>query len=235
MYRFSKPLIEATLIKRYKRFLADVVLANGISLTVHCPNTGAMTGCARVGARAWLSESDNPKRKYRHTWEFSSDTVGHKIGVNTINANRVIGHALRERTILPLQHYSHVQSEVKHGESRIDFVLQEDGAPDAYVEVKSVTLVHEEDPTHALFPDAVSKRGQKHGYELAKIAQSGHLAFLVFCIQRENITQFSIAKEIDPDYAKAIEYAKENGVKVLAYACEMSEIGIGLSHAVEIS
>ncbi|WP_371193649.1 DNA/RNA nuclease SfsA [Glaciecola sp. SC05] len=231
MYRFTSALIRGKLIKRYKRFLADVELECGELRTVHCPNTGAMTGCAIPEVTVFLSTSDNRKRKYPNTWEYSCDANGYLIGVNTANANKVVRAALQNKQIPELAHYSNIYPETKHGESRIDFMLQEDGAPDAYIEVKSVTLAEQQT---ALFPDTITTRGRKHCYELAEIAKQGHKAFLFFCIQRENITQFKIAEKIDPDYAKAIEYAKESGVTILAYCCNMTRLGIEITYPIDI-
>lgn len=226
MYRFSSSLIHGKLIKRYKRFLVDVELSNGELVTAHCPNTGAMTGCDIKGVNVMLSVSNNPKRKYPYTWEYSSDLAGNLIGINSATANKVVKDALVKRQIPELQHYANVYPETKHGDSRIDFMLQEDGAPDAYVEVKSVTLA---EGKVALFPDTVTTRGTKHCHELAAIAQQGHQAFLFFCIQRENIHAFKIAQHIDPKYAQSIEYAKENGVKILIYDCQLLDQGIRIS------
>ncbi|MFC4700890.1 DNA/RNA nuclease SfsA [Glaciecola siphonariae] len=232
MYRFTSTLIRGRLIKRYKRFLADITLDSGETITAHCPNTGAMTGCAQAGAVVYVSTSDNPKRKYAHTWEYSSDAQGNLIGINTANANRAVKAALLERRIPEFHHYANVLSEQTHGDSRLDFLLTEDGAPDAYIEVKSATLA---EGNCAFFPDTQTLRGRKHCEQLASIAQLGHAAFLLFCIQRENITHFSVARDIDPKYAEALEYAKENGVQILAYTCNMTPLGIEIADPVQIS
>lgn len=232
MYRFTSALIRGKLLKRYKRFLADVQLLDGQVVTVHCPNTGAMTGCAIPGVEIWLSTSTNPKRKYRYTWEYSSDLDGHLIGVNTANANRAVKEALKNKRIADLSGYSEIVPETNYGGSRLDFMLREDGAPDAYVEVKSVTLA--EDST-ALFPDTITIRGRKHCQELAAIAEKGEAAYLFFCIQRENISEFRVAHEIDRKYAEALEYAKEKGVKILAYDCKMTDLGLQIANPVHIS
>jgi len=231
MYQFSSALIHGKLLKRYKRFLADVELESGEIITAHCPNTGAMTGCDNQGSKVMLSISNNPKRKYAYTWEYSSDSQGNLIGINTANANRIVKQALLNRRIPKLTHYGNVYSEVKHGDSRIDFMLQEDGAPDAYVEVKSVTLA---EGRVALFPDTVTTRGRKHCEELAKIAETDGDAFLFFCVQRENIEAFKIAEKIDPLYAQALKNAVESGVKIMAYSCDMNELGIEISEQLSI-
>jgi sugar fermentation stimulation protein A len=232
MYAFTSALIEGRLIKRYKRFLADIVLDNGETITAHCPNTGAMTGCDRPDVKVYVSHSHNPKRKYAYTWEYSSDQDGNLIGINTANANRVVKAALINNQIPEFAHYSHCFPETKYGGSRIDFMLQKSGAIDAYIEVKSVTLAEGQT---ARFPDTITARGLKHCLELATIAAQGNKACLFFCIQRENINKFSIAKEIDPKYAEAYEYAKENGVLIIAYQCRMGETGIELSKRIEIT
>lgn len=232
MYQFTSALIRGKLIKRYKRFLADILLDSGELITAHCPNTGAMTGCAIPNVEVYVSKSNNPKRKYLYTWEYSSDLDGHRIGINTANANKVVKDALLKQYIVELASYGQVISESKLGKSRIDFLLQETGLPDAYLEVKSVTLAEQQT---AFFPDTVTVRGQRHCEELARIAQTGQLAFLFFCIQRENISTFCIAKHIDKKYAEALEYAKESGVQVLAYQCHMSHMGIKIIDPVQIT
>jgi sugar fermentation stimulation protein A len=232
MYGFTSALIEGRLIKRYKRFLADIVLSNGDIITAHCPNTGAMTGCDHPDVKVYLSRSDNPKRKYPHTWEYSSALDGSIIGINTANANRVVKSALLGQQVPEFTHYSQCFPETPFGNSRIDFMLKEEGLPNAYIEVKSVTLA---DGKTASFPDTVTKRGLKHCLELAEIVKQGHKACLFFCIQRENINQFRVAEEIDPNYAQALEYAIKSGVSVLAYQCIMHKTGIELGDRIVIT
>jgi sugar fermentation stimulation protein A len=219
MFSFSSALTQAILIKRYKRFLADVILPNGEMTTVHCPNTGAMTGCDEPNSIIYLSHSSNPKRKYPYTWEYATDAMGNKICVNTNNANRVIKNALENRMISQVANYGKVIPEQKYNNSRIDFLLQEEGQTDCYVEVKSVTLA---EGALGMFPDTTTKRGQKHCYELAQISENGLKAKLLFCVMRENITQFKIADDIDPDYAKAVEFAVRSGVEVICYSCDLN-------------
>jgi sugar fermentation stimulation protein A len=225
MFSFSSALTQAVLIKRYKRFLADVILVSGEIITVHCPNTGAMTGCDTPGSIIYLSRSTNPKRKYPYTWEYASDLVGNKICVNTNNANKVVYQALLAHNIAEVTQYSTVIPEQKYKNSRIDFLLQEDGHPDCYLEVKSATLAN---GPLGMFPDTVTKRGQKHCYELAEISQQGLGAKLLFCVMRENISQFTIAAHIDPDYAKAVEHAMSVGVEILCYRCDLTQRNIRL-------
>lgn len=173
--QFSPPLQSATLIKRYKRFLADVMTPAGETLTLHCPNTGAMTGCATPGDTVWYSTSDNPKRKYAHTWEITQTQQGAFICVNTLRANMLVKEALQNDVIAPLTGYSVLKSEVKYGEerSRIDFLLQADDGRNCYIEVKSVTLAENE---YGYFPDAVTERGQKHLRELMSVVAAGDRA-----------------------------------------------------------
>ena len=230
--KFQAPLENAKLIKRYKRFLADVELASGEETTIHCPNTGSMKNCAEPGFGVWYSTSENKKRKYPYTWELAVTSAGHFIGINTNNANKLVKEALQAKRIQELANYSETQSEVKYGEenSRIDFLLKEAVYPDCYVEVKSVTLLEN---GRGLFPDAVSTRGQKHLRELAHAAESGHRAVLLFCVQHTGIETVSVADQIDPDYAAAMQDALTRGVEVLVYGCEISAEKIELTHRLE--
>ncbi len=231
MFRFSSALTQATLIKRYKRFLADVILSNGEITTVHCPNTGAMTGCCDANSVVYLSQSNNPKRKYKYTWEYATDPLGNKICVNTNNANKVVHAALLNHQIPQLSHYSCVIPEQKVNNSRIDFLLQDSAQPNCYLEVKSATLATK---SVGMFPDTVTKRGQKHCYELAQLREQGHQAKLLFCVMRESISEFKIAESIDPDYAKAVEYALHQGVELLCFGCELHLDTIVVSHQIPI-
>lgn len=170
------PLSSAILLKRYKRFLADVLLPNGEQITLHCPNTGAMTGCANEGDTVWFSTSDNPKRKYAHTWELTQTQAGDFICVNTNRANQLVEEALKQGWIGELAHYSNIFPEQKYGQenSRIDFFLKQDHFADCFVEIKSTTLLTEKGV--GMFPDAKTERGQKHLRELAHLAQNGQHA-----------------------------------------------------------
>ena len=211
-------LVGATLLRRYKRFLADVRLDTGERVTVHCPNTGAMTGCAEPDSRAWISQSDNPKRKYPHTLEFVETAAG-LVSVNTGRANQLVGEALREGWIEPLQdHGGEVRAEVAipDGAGRFDFALQ-GGSATTYIEVKSVTLVR--DAGLGVFPDAVSLRAQKHVAALARCVAAGNQAVLLFCAQHCGIDRVSLADDIDPDYADQVARAVAQGVEVVAVGC----------------
>lgn len=230
--KFESPLSKGTLIKRYKRFLADVQLSNGEQITVHCPNTGAMTNCAEPGWEVFLSESANKKRKYAHTWELAKNEQGHYIGINTNNANKIVKAALAHGKISELAQYRKITPELKVGDSRIDFYLQGDELPDCYVEVKSMTLCEN---GIGLFPDTVTSRGTKHANELADLAIAGHRAVLLFCAQHSGIREFKIARHIDEKYALAVEEAQKVGVEVICYSCNFSSDFIELAHSVSIA
>lgn len=211
------PLSSGILIQRYKRFLADVQLPNGEKITVHCPNTGAMTGCANAGDTVWFSTSDNPKRKYAYTWELTQTQAGDFICVNTQRANQLVAEALSHKWIRELADYDNILPEQKYGEekSRIDFLLKQQGLADCFVEVKSTTLLTENGV--GMFPDAKTERGQKHLRELIAIAQQGQQAVIFFAVLHTGITQFEVAKQIDPKYAELFNQARQNGVLALSY------------------
>ncbi|MEF1184700.1 DNA/RNA nuclease SfsA, partial [Vibrio sinaloensis] len=179
--KFEPVLEPATLIQRYKRFLADITLPDGSERTIHCANTGAMTGCATPGNAVWYSTSDNPKRKYPNSWELTETAQGHRICINTARANQLAVEAIQSGTIGELQGYDQLQTEVKYGNenSRIDILLNSENKPKCYIEVKSVTLLDEKLAGQGYFPDAVTTRGQKHLRELSEMAQSGHRAVLL--------------------------------------------------------
>ncbi|CAM4223015.1 MULTISPECIES: DNA/RNA nuclease SfsA [Lelliottia] len=219
--KFTPALQQATLILRYKRFLADVITPTGEHLTLHCPNTGAMTGCATPGDTVWYSTSDNPKRKYAHTWEITETQDGAFICVNTQRANPLVKEAIDAGVIPELTGYSQIKGEVKYGEegSRIDFMLQANDRPECYIEVKSVTLA---DRDNGYFPDAVTLRGQKHLRELMSVAAAGKRAVLLFAVLHSAIERFSPARHIDPKYAQLLNEAQKQGVEVFAYKAELS-------------
>lgn len=212
-------LQKSTLIKRYKRFLADVILADGSTTTMHVANTGAMTGCAEPGDIVWYSTSANNKRKYPFSWEITQTKHAHSICVNTIKANQLIEEALNANKITELLGYSSIKREVKYGSenSKIDFLLTDANKPDTYVEVKSVTLLEGE---QGFFPDAVTTRGQKHLRELIEVAQQGDRAILLFAVLHSGINNVKIAKHIDSKYNELIIEAKAAGVEILAYKAD---------------
>ena len=219
--QFLPPLKPARLIQRYKRFLADVVTPEGKEITLHCPNTGAMTGCATPGDTVWYSTSDSKTRKYAHTWEITETQAGAFICVNTLRANQLVKEAIQSSVIPELCGYSMLKSEVKYGEerSRIDFLLQADERRNCYIEVKSVTLAEED---YGYFPDAVTERGQKHLRELMSVVASGDRAVVLFAVLHSAITRFSPARHIDPKYAQLLNEAQSKGVEILAYKAELS-------------
>lgn len=204
------------LLRRYQRFLADVRLADGSEMTIHCPNTGSMKNCVLPDSPCWFSLSANPKRKYAHTWEVASVPGGHLAGVNTGRANALVEAGIRQGVITELQGYPGLRREVRYGRenSRIDFLLEE-GARRCYVEVKSVTLM--DAPGQGLFPDAVSQRGSKHLRELIEMVQAGHRAVLLFCVQHTGIEWVEPADAIDAVYGKTLRQAAQAGVELLAY------------------
>ncbi|HEB66354.1 MAG TPA: DNA/RNA nuclease SfsA [Gammaproteobacteria bacterium] len=226
--RFETPLIPATLLRRYKRFLADVRLDDGREVTVHTPNTGAMTGCAEPGSRIWLRDTGNPDRKYPLAWELSTAPDGVLVGVNTHLANRLVREGIDSGIIDVLRGYSVIRQEVRYGEerSRIDLLLQEPGRADCYVEIKSVTLVRGEG--EGAFPDAVSARGAKHLRELAGIVRGGDRAVLLFCVQRGDARVVRPAADIDPLYARTLAEAHAAGVEVYAWRASVSPEAIVL-------
>ena len=219
--QFNPPLQSATLIQRYKRFLADVVTPDGRELTLHCPNTGAMTGCATPGDTVWYSTSDNPKRKYAHTWELTQTQRGAIICVNTLRANILAKEAILAGNIVELSGYNTLKSEVKYGEekSRIDIMLQAEERQNCYIEVKSVTLAENDS---GYFPDAVTERGQKHLRELMSVAAAGDRAVILFAVLHSAIDRFSPAHHIDARYAQLLIEAQTKGVEILVYKAELS-------------
>lgn len=229
--QFQSPLQSGLLIKRYKRFLADVELPSGEVITIHCPNTGAMTGCAEPGSLVYFSQSDNPKRKIPWTWEISLNDQGHWIGINTHNANKLVEEALTAATLPAFARYPNVKREVKYGQenSKIDFLLSNEGTHKCFVEVKSVTLLQD---GRGYFPDAVTERGQKHLRELADIAENGDRAALLFCVQHTGIETVSVADHIDPVYAEHLQQAVTKGVEVMAWRCSIDQQKIRLSEEI---
>jgi sugar fermentation stimulation protein A len=207
-------LISGILLRRYKRFLADVKLETGEIVTAHCPNTGSMKGCCEPGRTVYLSLHDNPKRKYKYTWELIAMPTS-LVGVNTLVPNRLVYKSIDEKRIPELSEYSSFQREVKIGEhSRIDMMLTGKGGERCYVEIKNCTLVTE---GIAQFPDAVTSRGLKHITELENLAEAGHRCMMFYFIQRMDAQVFQPADDIDPEYGRGLRRAAQNGVEILAY------------------
>lgn len=204
------------LLRRYKRFLADVRLADGTEITIHCPNTGSMKNCLVPGSPCWFSRAANPKRKYPHTWELASTPSGHLAGINTGRANALVEEAIHNGVIAELQGYETLYREKRYGSenSRIDFLLECDDRQ-CFVEVKNVTLM--EEVGQGLFPDAVSTRGSKHLRELMMMVNEGKRAVLLFCVQHTGIEWVAPADAIDPVYGETLRRAASVGVEILAY------------------
>ncbi len=222
---FPSKLVPARLIKRYKRFLADVALESGEQTTVHCPNTGAMSGCAEPGRSIWLSVSDSKTRKYPHTWELI-DTGAGMACIHSARANSVVSEAVESGLVTALGGYSSLQREVKYGAgSRADMVLAGEGVR-CVVEVKSVTLL-QSDGTGA-FPDAISTRARKHLQELQAVVESGERAVIFFCVFHQGIQRVVPARDIDPAYAEALETALQAGVEAMAWSAQVTPAGISL-------
>ncbi|WP_170571511.1 DNA/RNA nuclease SfsA [Ruegeria atlantica] len=223
--RFETPLVPARLIRRYKRFLADCTLEDGREVTAHCANPGSMMGLAEPGERIWLEPNDNPKKKLKYGWRLVDHENGHFTGVDTSVPNKALRAALEAGEIPELAAYDTIRPEVKYGEnSRIDFLLTQPGLPDAYVEVKSVTLSRQ--PGLAEFPDSVTARGTKHLGELAAMAAQGHRAIMLYLVQRTDCDQFTLAVDIDPAYAAAFQAAQIQGVERLVYGTRISPEGV---------
>lgn len=219
--RFQTPLVPATLIRRYKRFLADCRLDDGREVTAHCANPGSMLGLAEPGTRIWLEPNDDPKRKLRFGWRLVEHPGGHFTGVDTSVPNRALCAALAARAIPELAMYGDVRAEVKYGRaSRVDFLLSGAGLPDAYVEIKSVTLSRR--PGLAEFPDSVTARGTRHLAELAGMAAAGHRAVMLYLVQRTDCDRFALAADIDPAYAAGFADAQTRGVEKLVYGTRIS-------------
>lgn len=230
--KFSPPLVSGRLVRRYKRFLADVILDTGETLTAHVANPGAMTGLADPGIEVWLSKSDNPKRKLAWSWELAR--IGrHLVGINAGLANRIAEEALAAGTVPELAGYAELRREVRYGtNSRVDFVLSGNGRPDCYVEVKNVHLKR---GRLAEFPDSVTARGTKHLGELARMAETGHRAAMLYVVQRADCAAFTVAADIDPAYAAALTSARAAGVEVLCHACRVRTDGIRLGGPLPIA
>ena len=233
--QFPSPLLRGTLIKRYKRFLADVTLADGEEITAHVANSGSMLGLNRAGMEVWVSQSDNPKRKLKYSWELVRDGDG-LVGVNTMHPNKLVGEAIYAGSISELTGYSGLRREVRYGKnSRIDILLTDGARPDCYVEIKSVTLKRsgkaDKRTENAEFPDAVTARGTKHLGELSDMVAAKSRAVMVYLVQREDCDVFSIASDIDPAYADALAKAIKQGVEVLCYACRLTPTEIEIDRS----
>ena len=224
--KFETPLIEGVLIQRYKRFMADVRLANDEVVVAHCANSGSMLSVKEPGSRVWLSPAPNPERKLRYTWEII-EVNGHLVGINTSHPNRIVADAITAGQIPELAGYPDLKREQKYGKnSRIDILLSGGGRPPCYVEVKNVTLCRDFAGRLAEFPDAVTERGAKHLREMTDIVRSGGRAMMVYLVQRDDCMRFSICGDIDPAYATGLKEALAAGVEAVCYGCRVTPDGI---------
>lgn len=227
--RFAAPLIRGTLVRRYKRFLADVALDDGAVVTAHCPNSGSMLSVDVPGAEVWLSPAPGPRRKLAYTWELIR-LGGGLVGINTARPNALAAEAIAAGAIAELAGYETVRREIRCGpSSRIDLLLEAAGRPKCFVEVKNVTLQRPNRPGLVEFPDCVTARGVKHLVDLARAVTEGHRAAMLFLAQREDGDVFAVAGDLDPAYAAALDTAMAAGVEVFCYRCALSldEIRVG--------
>jgi sugar fermentation stimulation protein A len=234
--RFGTPLIPAMLVRRYKRFLADVMFESGEMTTVHVANPGAMTGLNRPYSRVWLSDSQNPMRTLRYSWELVETDLGsgpELVGVNTVLPNLLVAEALEAGSIPELRNYPSIRREVKYGVgSRADFVLEDGKRPTCYLEIKNVHLMRK--PQLAEFPDSVTARGAKHLEDLSLMAAGGARAVLLFVVQIPSADRFTVARDIDPAYAAGFDRARQKGVEMLAWRCKIAIEGIAVVTPVPI-
>ncbi len=225
--RFQTPLVPARLIRRYKRFLADMRLADGTEVVAHCPNPGRMMGLDAPGLPCWLEPNDDARRKLNYGWRLAELPDGHVAGIDTAVPNRIVREALLARAVPELAAYGTVRAEVRYGRaSRVDFLLTEPGLPDAYVEVKNVHLRRSGD--WAEFPDCVTVRGARHLDELAGMAAQGHRAVMLYVVQRTDCARFRLAEDIDGNYAAAAARAQSARVEMLCHGCAISPQAITL-------
>ena len=221
--KFPEPLIQGCLIRRYKRFLADIDL-NGSVVVAHCANPGAMIGLNLPGSEIWMSENRNPKAKLDWRWELVR--VGnYLVGINTILPNKFVDEAIKNHGIPELNGYENIRREVNYGKnSRIDFLLESMGKPPCYVEVKNVHLKRDLSGREgaAEFPDSVTKRGTKHLVEMSKVVRNGARAVMLYVVQREDCDHFMIAEDLDPEYAREFAIAHDLGVEVICYNCSVN-------------
>lgn len=234
----NPPLQQGVFLRRYKRFLADIISATGEPITIHCPNTGSMRGCLAEGSPCWYSSSDNPKRKLAATWEIATTGQGHLAGINTGRANALVGEAIRAGLLPQLNGWQDLTAEVRYGEenSRADWCLAQAGRR-CFVEVKNVTLLEPGlagEAGRGHFPDAVSERGSKHLRELIRMVEQGQRAILVYCVQHTGINAVAPAAHIDPTYAQWCVRAKEAGVEFVALKAQLSAQEIRLGHTLPV-
>ncbi|WP_350334786.1 DNA/RNA nuclease SfsA [Coralliovum pocilloporae] len=230
--KLPQNLIQGTLLKRYKRFLADVELTDGEIITAHCANPGSMLGLKDPGCKVWLSHSDNPKRKLKYSWELT-ELENAMVGINTNHPNAIVAEAIENGSIPALKTYDSLKREVKYGKnSRIDILLEGAEGGKTYVEVKNVHLCREEGL--AEFPDSVTARGAKHLAELSDMVRDGHRAVMVFLVQRTDCDRMALAHDIDPKYGEAFDAAREAGVEMIAVGCGITTEEITVNRSVKL-
>ena len=229
--KFPDPLIRGRLIKRYKRFLSDHEIDGGAVVVAHCANPGAMLGLKEPGSEVWLSPSRNPARKLKYSWELLR-VDGSLVGINTALPNGIVAEAIEAGKIAELTGYDSLRREVKYGKnSRIDILLEADGKPPCYVEVKNVHLKRN---SRAEFPDSVTARGAKHLRELADMVAGGARAVMLYLVQREDCDGFAIAGDLDPTYAETFEQSRAAGVEAICYSCKLTTQSITLDQALPV-
>ena len=233
---FPTPLVRGRLIRRYKRFLSDILLEDGNITTAHCPNSGSMLGLQAPDSEVWLVRATNPKRKLPYTWELIRSGGG-LVGIHAARANQIAAEAIAKVRIIELQGYCTIRREVPYGAaSRVDFLLSGPDRPDCYAEVKNVHLRRDTDHSGtAEFPDSVTKRGAKHLVELTNMVRSGARAIMVYVVQRQDCDRFQLAADIDPDYATTFAAARAAGVEAICYACKLTTKGIEIERQLPIS
>ncbi len=231
--KFTQSLIEGVLIRRYKRFLADVQLQDGKVVTAHTPNTGSMKGCSTPGSRVWLSHSNNPNRKYPLSWELVEIAKNILVGINTILPNTLAREGIEQGIITELQGYDTIRKEVPYGRegSRIDLLLQNGENNKCYVEVKNVTLVEDR---IAFFPDAVSQRAAKHLRELEAMVKKDHRGVILYCVQRKDAREVRPADSIDPVYGQTLRKSIDQGVEAIAYQASVSTSEIKITNRLPV-
>lgn len=231
--KFQSPLIEGRLIKRYKRFLADVKLEDGQIVTAHCANSGSMMGLKDEGLKLWLSpKPQDSKGVLDYRWELVDLEDGHLVGINTAHPNGVVAEAIQQGKISELEGYQSLRREVKYGKnSRIDILLESESRSPCYVEVKNVHLKRAD---FVEFPDAVTARGAKHLCELVEMVKQGARAVMIYLVQRTDSDSMRIAKDIDPLYWETFMDAHEKGVEMLAYGCHLSREEIMVNRKIRV-
>ena len=230
--QFQSNLVSGRLVKRYKRFFADVELSNGRIVTAHCPNTGSMLGLAKHGVKVWLEPNEDPRKKLKYSWKLVDHENGHFTGVDTSIANRIVYEALLQRKILEVLDYNIILREQKYGaNSRVDFLLR-NGSKTCYLEVKSVTLCRQE--KIAEFPDTVTSRGAKHLKELSKTVSPNTRAIVLYLVQRSDCNYFKIADDLDQTYLNETILSKNSGVEFVSYRVNFLSNGIELGYKLEL-